>query len=164
MTKPSLHGALWWFSSPDSQRSRSFLPHFGIYAVISYSVNQRAAELGIRMALGASVRDLRVRILLQTLSLAGLGMLIGSSSAWILSRALGSLLFGVTSSDPATFLGMMVVLTAVACLAGYCRPCVQKTTPPQHPALASVLTQKSAHKSERHWRGFHRRSWSRRRA
>jgi macrolide transport system ATP-binding/permease protein len=46
-------------------------------------------------------------------------MLIGSSCAWFLSRALGSLLFGVTSSDPATFVGMMIVLTAVACLAGY---------------------------------------------
>ncbi len=95
------------------------LAALGIYAVISYSVNQRAAELGIRMALGASVRDLQVRILLQTLSLAGVGMLIGSCFAWFLSRALGSLLFGVTTDDPATFVGMMAALTAVACLAGY---------------------------------------------
>src|SRR5580704_794521 len=95
------------------------LSALGIYAVISYSVNQRTAELGIRMALGASVRDLQVRILLQTLSLASLGMLIGGCFAWFLSRALGSLLFGVTTSDPSTFVAMMAVLTAVACLAGY---------------------------------------------
>lgn len=95
------------------------LAALGIYAVISYSVNQRAAELGIRMALGASARDLQVRILLQTLRLAGLGMLIGGAAAWALSRALGSLLFGVTSTDPATFLGVVVILTAVAGMAGY---------------------------------------------
>jgi predicted permease len=95
------------------------LAALGIYAVISYSVNQRTAELGIRMALGASVTNLQLRILLQTLSLTGVGMLIGGCFAWLLSRALGSLLFGVTASDPATFVGMMVVLASVACMAGY---------------------------------------------
>ena len=95
------------------------LAALGIYAVISYSVNQRAAELGIRMALGASAGDLQARIVLQTLSLASLGMLIGGVTAWILSRALGSLLFGVTFTDPTTFIGMLIILTAVAALAGY---------------------------------------------
>lgn len=95
------------------------LAALGIYAVISYSVNQRATELGIRMALGASAQDLQARILVQTLSLAGVGMFIGISAAWFLSRALEGLLFGVTSTDPATFAGMMVILTAVAGLAGY---------------------------------------------
>jgi predicted permease len=95
------------------------LAALGIYAVISYSVNQRATELGIRMALGASAQDLQARILLQTLGLAGVGMLLGISAAWFLSRALEGLLFGVTSTDPVTFGGMMVILTAVAGVAGY---------------------------------------------
>ena len=95
------------------------LAALGIYAVISYSVTQRTAELGIRMALGASTGDLQARIMLQTLRLAGLGMVIGSIFAWSIGRALGSLLFGVTFTDPATFAGMMVILTGVALLAGY---------------------------------------------
>src|SRR5579872_6578391 len=100
------------------------LAALGIYAIISYSVSQRAAEFGIRMALGASVRNLQVRILVRTLGLAGVGMAFGTACAWFLSRALGSLLFGVTSNDPATFLGMMAILTAVACLAG-CLPALR---------------------------------------
>jgi predicted permease len=95
------------------------LAALGIYAVISYSVNQRTAELGIRMALGASARDLQQRIVLQTLRLAGLGMLLGSVAAWIFARTLASLLFGVTFTDPATFAAMLLVLTTAAALAGY---------------------------------------------
>ena len=95
------------------------LAALGIYAVISYSVNQRTAELGIRMALGASARDLQERIVLQTLRLAGLGMLLGSVAAWIFARTLASLLFGVTFTDPATFAAMLFVLTTAAALAGY---------------------------------------------
>jgi ABC-type antimicrobial peptide transport system permease subunit len=71
------------------------------------------------MALGATVGNLQSQVLTQTLKLAGLGMLVGSIGAWCLSKALESLLFGVKSTDPATFLGMVFVLTVVACLAGY---------------------------------------------
>lgn len=71
------------------------------------------------MALGASARDLQSRILLQTLGLAAIGMLFGSAVSWILARALSGLLYGVTPADPVTFLGMLIVLTAVAALAGY---------------------------------------------
>jgi predicted permease len=95
------------------------LASLGIYAVISYSVNQRTQELGIRMALGASALNLQSGIIRQTLSLAAMGMLIGVVASWLLARALSSLLYGVTSTDPATFLGMLIVLTAVAALAGY---------------------------------------------
>jgi len=95
------------------------LAALGIYAVISYSVKQREAELGIRMALGAPVWDLQVMIVLQTLGLAGMGMAIGSCAAWVLARAIGGMLFGVTAEDPVTFVGTMAVLTGVACLAGY---------------------------------------------
>jgi predicted permease len=95
------------------------LAALGIYAVISYSVNQRTQELGIRMALGASEGNLQAGIVAQTLRLAGLGMLIGLTAAWIFGRALSGLLFGVTSTDPITFIGMMLVIGAVAAIAGY---------------------------------------------
>jgi predicted permease len=91
----------------------------GIYAVISYSVAQRTQELGIRMALGASSRDLQARIVLQTLSLAGMGMAFGICASWLLSRMLSDLLFDVTPTDPPTFLGMVLTLTVVATFAGY---------------------------------------------
>ena len=71
------------------------------------------------MALGASARDLQMRILMQTLGLAAAGMLVGVGASWALGRALRGFLFGVTSTDPATFLGMLAVLTVVAVLAGY---------------------------------------------
>ena len=95
------------------------LASLGIYAVISYSVNQRTQEIGIRMALGASARDLQARIMFQTLRLAGIGLLIGLGASWIMTRALAGLLFGVTSSDPATFVGTVGILTLVAVMAGY---------------------------------------------
>ena len=95
------------------------LASLGIYAVISYSVSQRTQEIGIRMALGATSQDLQASIIKQTLGLAAVGMLLGVAASWALARALSGLLFGVTSTDPVTFAGMLIVLTAVAALAGY---------------------------------------------
>ena len=95
------------------------LAALGIYAVISYSVSQRTQEIGIRMALGASAQSLQAGILFQTLTLAAIGMLLGVASSWALARTLSGLLFGVTSTDPVTFAAMLVLLTAVAALAGY---------------------------------------------
>jgi predicted permease len=95
------------------------LASLGIYAVISYSVSQRTQEIGIRMALGASAEMLQRTILLQTLGLAAIGMVVGVVASWALARTLSGLLFGVTSSDPVTFAGMLVILTGVAALAGY---------------------------------------------
>jgi predicted permease len=95
------------------------LASLGIYGVISYSVSQRVQEIGIRMALGASATDLQGRILLQTLGLAGIGLALGMIASRVLASALGSFLFGVTASDPATFIGMGALLVAVAALAGY---------------------------------------------
>jgi ABC-type antimicrobial peptide transport system permease subunit len=95
------------------------LASLGIYALISYSVNQRTQEIGIRMALGASARDVQARIVGQTLRLAAIGMVIGAACSWLLVRGAASLLFGVTPRDPQTFLGMAVVLTTVALVAGY---------------------------------------------
>jgi predicted permease len=95
------------------------LASLGIYAVISQSVNQRTPEIGIRMALGASATDVQRRILLDTLGLAGVGLVLGLGFSRILTAAIGTLLFGVTPGDPATFVGMAVLLAVVATLAGY---------------------------------------------
>jgi predicted permease len=95
------------------------LASLGIYGVISYSVNQRTQEIGIRMALGASAGDLQTRILAQTLSLTAVGLLLGVAVSWLVARGLSGLLFGVTANDPVTFFGMLIILTAIAALAGY---------------------------------------------
>jgi predicted permease len=95
------------------------LAALGIYAVISYSVQQRTQEIGIRMALGASARSLQLRIMFQTLRLAAIGLVIGLAAAMIMTRSLRALLFGVNSYDPASFIGTVIVLVAVAAIAGY---------------------------------------------
>jgi putative ABC transport system permease protein len=95
------------------------LASLGIYGVISYSVNQKTKEIGIRMALGASTGEVQRRIVMQTLGLAAAGMLVGVAASSGLARALKGLLFGVTYEDPLTFLGTMGVLLSVALLAGY---------------------------------------------
>jgi predicted permease len=95
------------------------LASLGIYAVISYSVNQRVQEIGIRMALGASPADLQRRILLGTFGLTALGLALGIAASRALSNTLGSLLFGVTSGDPITYLGVGALLIVVAAAAGY---------------------------------------------
>ena len=95
------------------------LASLGIYGVISYSVSQRVQEIGIRMALGASATDLQGRILLQTLGLAGLGLALGMAVSRVVTNARGSLLFGGTAGDPATFVGMGALLIAGAAVAGY---------------------------------------------
>jgi predicted permease len=95
------------------------LASLGVYALISYSVTQRTQEIGIRMALGASTRNVRGQIVGQTLRLSLAGIAIGTIASWIAARSMGRLLFGVTPTDPATFAGMILVLAAVAALAGY---------------------------------------------
>ena len=95
------------------------LASLGIYAVISFSVSQRVQEIGIRMALGASAIDLQRRIVLRTLGLAALGLTVGMAGSRVLSSALGSLLFGVTTGDPVTFIEVGTLLVAVAGIAGY---------------------------------------------
>ncbi|HMF74568.1 MAG TPA: FtsX-like permease family protein, partial [Bryobacteraceae bacterium] len=95
------------------------LASLGIYGVISYSVSQRTKEIGIRMALGASTREVQRRIVMQTLVLAATGMLVGVAASSGLARALSGPLFGVTYGDPLTFVGTMGVLLGVAVLAGY---------------------------------------------
>jgi predicted permease len=95
------------------------LASLGIYAVISFSVSQRVQEIGIRMALGAPATDLQGRIVLRTLGLAALGLALGMAGSRVLSSALGSLLFGITTGDPVTFIEVGTLLIAVAAIAGY---------------------------------------------
>ena len=95
------------------------LASLGIYGLISYSVNQRTQEIGIRMALGASAADVQRRIITQTLWLASIGMIIGTAASWALAKGASGLLFGVTPRDPGTFAAMLIVLTFVAIIAGY---------------------------------------------
>lgn len=95
------------------------LASLGIYSIISHSVQARTQEIGIRLALGASARALQAQILGQTLRLVALGMVVGGIASWQLAPVLGSLLFGVSSTDPVAFAAMAIVLTAVAAAAGY---------------------------------------------
>ena len=79
---------------------------------------QRTNEIGIRMALGARRMDVLRMVLRQALAVVASGISIGLFGAWILTRALGGLLYGVTATDPVTFLAVPVLvvgLSAVAC-------------------------------------------------
>lgn len=95
------------------------LAGLGIYAVVSYSVNQRRQEIGIRMALGASAGDVRREVLVQTLQLAGAGLGFGIAAAFVIGRVMQGLLFEVTPGDPPTFAAMLCILAGAAILAGY---------------------------------------------
>jgi putative ABC transport system permease protein len=91
----------------------------GIYGVMSYMVSQRTQEIGVRMALGAQAADVRSMILVQTIKLTALGVAIGLAGAFLVARFLSSLLFGVGTHDPLTFLGVALLLLAVAVVAAY---------------------------------------------
>ena len=89
----------------------------GIYGVISYTVAQRTAEIGVRMALGAGRRDILALVVGDGLRLTALGILLGVAAAAAASAGLRSLLFGVGALDPATFGGMTALLVAASILA-----------------------------------------------
>jgi len=91
----------------------------GVYGVLSYTLSQRTHEIGVRMALGAQARQVRAIIMKQAVLVAGIGMLIGMAGAFWLSRFLESIVFGVSTRDPAVFIAVALVLSVVVVLAGY---------------------------------------------
>ena len=95
------------------------LAAIGIYGVISYSVTQRTQEIGIRMALGATMAQVQRSVLTRTLRLALIGISGGAVASLLVSRAIAALLFNTAPGDPLTFLAMVVLIGAVALVAGY---------------------------------------------
>jgi putative ABC transport system permease protein len=91
----------------------------GIYGVMSYTVGQRTQEIGVRMALGAQMANVRGMILGQTLKLALIGVVIGLAGAFGVARFLASMVFGVGTHDTATFLGVALLLIGVALAASW---------------------------------------------
>jgi putative ABC transport system permease protein len=91
----------------------------GIYGVMSYSVAQRKHEIGIRMALGAQGRDVLKMVIGQGLKLVLIGTAIGLVASFVLTRLMSSLLFGISATDPMTFITISLVLVGVAVLASY---------------------------------------------
>jgi len=91
----------------------------GIYGVISYAVSLRTRELGIRIALGATGRQVSGLVLQQGVGLAIAGVAVGGAGAYWLTRLLSKLLFGVSATDPLTFVGVAALLTAIAAIASF---------------------------------------------
>jgi ABC-type antimicrobial peptide transport system permease subunit len=89
----------------------------GLFGVIAYSVSQRTREVGIRMALGARRGDVQRLVLRQGMKLAGTGIVIGLLGALAATQLLRSLLFGVSPTDPVTFIAVPVLLIVVALIA-----------------------------------------------
>ena len=91
----------------------------GLYGVITYLVNQRTQEIGIRMALGAQVRQILTMVLKQGMLLVLSGVALGLIASWLLTRLIARLLFQVSATDPIAFIGISMLLVVVALLACY---------------------------------------------
>jgi putative ABC transport system permease protein len=95
------------------------LAAIGIYGLVSFSVSQRTAEMGVRLALGASPRQVGALVLRQGLALAVLGVVIGLATAAVGGRLLASLLYETSATEPAVFAGLALLLLTIAALACY---------------------------------------------
>ena len=95
------------------------LASVGVYGVMSYSVSERTHEMGIRMAMGASQSSINRLVVGNGMLLTGIGIAIGLPLAFGLARAMSSLLFGVSATDPFSFIGLPLILGAIAALASY---------------------------------------------
>jgi len=93
------------------------LSAIGIYGITSYSVAQRTREIGIRMALGAQLGDVLKLVLTNGVRLTLIGVAIGLLGAYLVTRAITSVLYGVSATDPLTFVFISLLLVAVALLA-----------------------------------------------
>jgi len=94
-----------------------FLAALGVYGVMAYAVTQRTAEIGVRLALGATESEVLRLVGRQGLKLIGLGMVIGLASALGLTRLMAGLLYGISPSDPPTYFALSFVLAATGLLA-----------------------------------------------
>jgi putative ABC transport system permease protein len=95
------------------------LAAIGIYSVLSYSVEQRTREIGLKMALGAQPHHLVRSVLVQGMKPVLIGLAVGAISALSLTRIMKSLLYQVSGADPVTFIGIAAILIAVAIIAAY---------------------------------------------
>src|SRR5262245_29623661 len=95
------------------------LAAIGIYGVMSYTVNRRAHEFGVRMAIGARTVDVTRMVLKQGLNLTLIGVAIGLAGSLALTRLIKSLLYDVSATDPTTFVITTLLLTTAALLASY---------------------------------------------
>lgn len=93
------------------------LAGLGIYGVMNYTVSQRTREIGIRVALGAESRDVLQLVLGQGLTLALVGVALGVAASLLVTRLMKTLLFGVSATDPLTFVAVALLLTTIAVLA-----------------------------------------------
>jgi predicted permease len=95
------------------------LAALGIYGLVAYTVGQRTREIGVRMALGAGPGDIRRLVVGHGVKLAAVGVTIGLALSLGVTRALAAFLFGISASDPATYLGTAAVLAVVTLVASY---------------------------------------------
>jgi ABC-type antimicrobial peptide transport system permease subunit len=89
----------------------------GLYGVLAHTVARRTDEIGIRMALGATSSDVQRMVVREGMGIVAIALIVGVGAALVIGRVIGSLLFGVSPGDPATYATVVGVLLAVALLA-----------------------------------------------